>query len=238
MQPSDSLGPSASALVSLAFGLPRMRALVSSAACVLACGRPWALHPRGGWLPGPRHPSCFRGASRASQVPGPSSCSLPWSDTPPRAAAPCALPGDCRHGRNTDSEPLGTADCGLSWLFTHGPSLACLRIAVRRDNLSPGARRKAGYRPAGLSSGRTGFAPAGRHTEFREVVASFTPFRPAFPGRTSSSPGGSRSPGPSPEPDEEISTIRLLRWGRLTSPAPRTAHGWWGVGAGSGATQS
>jgi hypothetical protein len=53
---------------------------------------------------------------------------------------------------------------------SHGPSLAHLRIAVRLG--FPDARRKVRYRPAGLSSGRTGFAPAGELTEFHEAIAT------------------------------------------------------------------
>ena len=38
--------------------------------------------------------------------------------------------------------------------------------------------------PGGLTPGRAGFAPAGRQTKFHEVIACFTPLRPALPGRT------------------------------------------------------
>jgi hypothetical protein len=39
--------------------------------------------------------------------------------------------------------------------------------------------------PGGLTPDRAGFTPAGRQTEFHEVIATFAPFRPALPGRTS-----------------------------------------------------
>ena len=44
-------------------------------------------------------------------------------------------------------------------------------------------RRKARYRPGGLLLGRTGFAPAGRRTEFRITACTYS-FGPALPGRT------------------------------------------------------
>jgi Fumarylacetoacetate (FAA) hydrolase family len=40
--------------------------------------------------------------------------------------------------------------------------------------------------PGGSPLRRTGFAPAGRQTEFHELIASPTPFGPACPGRTES----------------------------------------------------
>ena len=40
--------------------------------------------------------------------------------------------------------------------------------------------------PGGLTPGRAGFAPAGRQTKSHEVIACFTPLRPALPGRTDS----------------------------------------------------
>jgi hypothetical protein len=36
-------------------------------------------------------------------------------------------------------------------------------------------RRKACYRPGGLTLGRAGFAPAGRHTKFHEGIATSNP---------------------------------------------------------------
>ncbi len=42
----------------------------------------------------------------------------------------------------------------------------------RRSPGLPDARRKARYRPAGLRSGRTGFAPAGELSEFHEAIAT------------------------------------------------------------------
>ena len=61
-------------------------------------------------------------------------------------------------------------------------SLACLRFAGRVAET--GARLPTG--PGGLTPGRAGFAPAGRHTKFHGVIASSNPIRPAEPGRTES----------------------------------------------------
>lgn len=58
-------------------------------------------------------------------------------------------------------------------------TFACLRIDTHRYR----AYRKARYRPAGLSFGRAGFAPAGRFTEFQLTTERHPPFGPAFPGR-------------------------------------------------------
>ena len=63
----------------------------------------------------------------------------------------------------------------VSRLHSRGP---IVRLPThRRDGYPP--RRKAGFRPAGLRFGRTGFAPAGRQTEFPESRTSFLPFGPA-----------------------------------------------------------
>jgi hypothetical protein len=59
----------------------------------------------------PVAPVVLRGASRASQVPGPSSCSLPWSSTPPRVVVPLPFGRSHHRGRYTRLNTLGTADC-------------------------------------------------------------------------------------------------------------------------------
>ena len=59
-------------------------------------------------------------------------------------------------------------------------TLAFLRIAGRVA--APVARLATGW--GGSPLRRTGFAPAGRRTEFHGLIASPTPFGPAFPGRT------------------------------------------------------
>jgi hypothetical protein len=63
----------------------------------------------------------------------------------------------------------------VSRLHSRGP---IVRLPTHRRDGCP-SRRKAGFRPAGLRFGRTGFAPAGRQTEFPEGRTSFFPFGPA-----------------------------------------------------------
>ena len=150
-----------------------------------ACSLPAARAPTGarraGALPRRRSQTGLsRGDFGASQVTGSSSC----------VRAPVKHPA----GR-ADASPLASRrrPCCLRWL--KGPSapecqpfrgrypaartLAHLRITGPCRH----GRRKARYRPAGLSFGRAGFAPAGRHTEFRKGTPSFLPNGPALPGR-------------------------------------------------------
>lgn len=117
-----------------------------------------------------RHPGPPRGQTGASQVTGPSSSRVPRSATPPRGASPrpvaVTLPAAFRVG-----DPLGFPGRTISGLYPRGPR-------VRLPTHQPPRCRdgcKAGYRPAGLSFGRAGFAPAGRQTEFHEVIASLLP---------------------------------------------------------------
>ena len=79
------------------------------------------------------------------------------------------------------SNALGTRD-GLVFVaaFPTAHTLARLRIAGR----VAARRRKTGYRLGGLTPRRTGLAPAGRCTEFHEIIAPLTPFGPGSPGRT------------------------------------------------------
>jgi hypothetical protein len=81
MQPSDSLPPSATALVPLACGLPRCGRLCCAFAADDTCAR--HVSCVGDGSPALRHPGVYRGEARASQVTGPSSASVPWSHTPP-----------------------------------------------------------------------------------------------------------------------------------------------------------
>jgi hypothetical protein len=78
---------------------------------------------------------------------------------------------------------LGTREIMVfvaAWPMAH--TLVYLRIADAVTDV--GARLTTGL--GGLAPGRAGFAPAGRRTKFRELIASFTPLRPALPGRTES----------------------------------------------------
>ena len=63
----------------------------------------------------------------------------------------------------------------VSRLHSRGP---IVRLPTHRRGDYPPSR-KAGFRPAGLRFGRTGFAPAGRQTEFPESRTSFLPSGPA-----------------------------------------------------------
>src|SRR4051812_2251889 len=120
----------------------------------------------GVWGRGLREPRMARGQTGASQVTGPSSSSAPRSSPPPRETPPRPLtvtpPTAFRVG-----DPLGFPVGTISGLHSHGPRA---RLPTHQP---PRCRDgcKAGYRPAGLSFGRAGFAPAGQQTEFRELNA-------------------------------------------------------------------
>ena len=97
-----------------------------------------------------------RGKTRVSQVPGPSSSCVPCSTTPPGATTPrpfsvrSLLPSG-------ESIPWAPGNMFLSWLPTHDPLARVPTLRRIRYRL----RRKARYRPGGLTLGRAGFAPAG-----------------------------------------------------------------------------
>ena len=59
-------------------------------------------------------------------------------------------------------------------------SLACLRI----DDPVTAAAARLATGVGGLAPHRTGFAPAGRQTEFHDVIASSLPSDQPLPGRT------------------------------------------------------
>ena len=111
-----------------------------------------------------------RGKTRVSQVPGPSSSCVPWSTTPPGATTPrpfsvrSLLPSG-------ESIPWAPGNMFLSWLPTHGPLARVPTLRRIRYRL----RRKARYRPGGLTLRRAGFAPAGRQTRFHGVIAYSIP---------------------------------------------------------------
>jgi hypothetical protein len=132
----------------------------------------------GVWSPGLRGPGSIRGETRASQVPGPSSSCVPWSNTPPGAAAPC--PFAERPLKPSGSSTPSAPGMAFSWLHPHGPHARVPTLRRWRYR----RRRQARYRPERAHPGQAGFAPAGRHTRFRQVIASLTPPRPALPGRT------------------------------------------------------
>ena len=98
-----------------------------------------------------------QGETRVSQVPGPSSSCVPWSSTPPGAKPPLARSrcGRCR--LRTTRSPRHPESLPISKLLTHGP---LARVPTHR-RIRYRLRRKARYRPGGLTLGRAGFAPAG-----------------------------------------------------------------------------
>ena len=107
--------------------------------------------------PAPHKPALSRGETRVSQVPGPSSSCVPCSTTPPGATAPrplsvrSLLPSGCL----TPWAPW-KADSFRGYM-AHGP---LVRVPTHR-RIRYRVRRKARYRPGGLTLGRAGFAPAG-----------------------------------------------------------------------------
>ena len=102
--------------------------------------------------------STVEGMIGISQVTGSSSSNVPWSYTPPGVPRPSPY-----YGQGTAAfsyvSTFGTRNI-LHFVaaFPTARTFACLRFAepVTRE------RRKAHYRPAGLSISRAGFAPAGR----------------------------------------------------------------------------
>ena len=153
---------------SLASGLPRCGGLVlhrRTGAPRQPVQTPETFLPR---LPASRLST--RGKTRVSQVPGPSSSCVPWSTTPPGATTPrpfsvrSLLPSG-------ESIPWAPGNMFLSWLPTHGPLARVPTLRRIRYRL----RRKARYRPGGLTLRRAGFAPAGRQTRFHGVIAYSIP---------------------------------------------------------------
>ena len=118
--------------------------------------------------PAPRVAGSFRGDTWASQVPGSSSSCVPRSYTPPDAASPRLLL--LREGRCCLQAIWHPGHPGFRKFRGRCPSartLACLRIAGRVA--ASVARLATGWGSFPLR--RTGFAPAGRHTEFHEFIA-------------------------------------------------------------------
>jgi hypothetical protein len=95
MQPSDSLPPSATALVPLTGGLPRCGRLFYATWADNTCAR--NVSCVGDGSPALRETGMCRGEARASQVTGPSSSCVPWSNTPPDTlpSSPTSRRGRC-----------------------------------------------------------------------------------------------------------------------------------------------
>ena len=153
-------------------GFPLPSAYHGANACSEPAPRAFADARRAGgvWGRGLRKPRMARGQTGASQVTGPSSSSAPRSSTPPREAPPRPVavtpPAAFRVG-----DPLGFPGRTISGLHTRG---SLVRLPTHQPSHC-WLDCKADYRPAGLGFGRAGFAPAGRQTEFHEVIAPLLP---------------------------------------------------------------
>ena len=107
--------------------------------------------------PAPHKPALSRGETRGSQVPGPSSSCVPWSYDPAGCVPPLAHLSVRSLLPSGEPIPWAPGNIFLSWLPTHGPLARVPTLRRIRYRL----RRKARYRPGGLTLGRAGFAPAG-----------------------------------------------------------------------------
>jgi hypothetical protein len=167
MQPSDSPAASTGALVPLAVGLPRDERFSEPA------GRAFAYAWRVGRslvrvLRRPALPVDRQGPPRLLGRP---LAHAPRSAIPPRKAPPrpfAVAPSTAFRVRR----PLGFP--GISAFSGPYPRGSHARLPTHQPSRYRGGC-KAGYRPAGLSFSRAGFAPAGRQTEFHEVIASLLP---------------------------------------------------------------
>ena len=107
--------------------------------------------------PAPHKPALSRGDTRGSQVPGPSSSCVPCSTTPPGAYRPSPI-SRCGRCCLQARQYLGHPEtCFFRGCLAHGPLARVPTLRRIRYRL----RRKARYRPGGLTLGRAGFAPAG-----------------------------------------------------------------------------
>ena len=176
MPPSDSLPPSATALVPLAAGLPR-------------CGR-FVLCPAGADDTCARNVPCVGdgspalrqdrdGSRRGEGLPGYGTVLFiramverPAGDTPLLAQTTRMQRGVWPSGKTGPSASGKTRGFGAAYPMAH--MFARLRIA---DHISGTVARLA-TGSGGLTLGRAGFAPAGRQTKFHEVIASSFPFDP------------------------------------------------------------
>ena len=120
----------------------------------------------GVWVRGLRQPRKNRGQSGVSQVTGSSSSNVPRSSTPPRKTPPRPVAVTSSAAFRV-GDPLGFPGRTISGLHPRGP---LVRLPTHQSN-HYWRDCKAGYRPAGLGFSRAGFAPAGRQTEFHEIIA-------------------------------------------------------------------
>jgi len=170
MQPSDSLPPSATAPVPLAGGLPRCACLFYAPWADDTCtrlrvvrrrrvtGSPQDRHVsrRGEGLPGYGAILFVR-----AMVEHPAGYGPLLAHTTEKPLLPSGKSGPWASGKVIG---FGAA-CPMAHTF------ACLRIAEAISDA--GARLATGS--GGLTLGRAGFAPTGRHTKFHEGIASSSP---------------------------------------------------------------
>ena len=153
--------------VSRRSGFPSSSAYHGTHACCeparRACADAWRVG--GIWSGASANPACDRGQTGASQVTGPSSSNVPRSSTPPRKTPPRPLTVTSSAAFRV-GDPLGFPGRTISGLHSRGPFV---RLPTHQSN-HYGPDCKADYRPAGLGFSRTGFAPAGRQTEFHEII--------------------------------------------------------------------
>ena len=172
--PTTPCTPSAYTPLPLVFGLPRRGSLFCSG---LPCSHlrkaRWSSFLRRSFL------RLLRGESRASQVTGPSSSHVPWPSTSPAETSPRPLAVTSLLPSGPP-RPWAKPEFPFRWLAHHGPHV---RLPTHQRSRYR-ERCKADYRPAGLSFGRAGFAPAGRlfRISRRHHLTSY-PNRPAGPGR-------------------------------------------------------
>src|SRR5215475_4647026 len=144
-----------------------------------------------------------RGEARASQVPGPSSSYVPWSNTPPETPPSSPRRHVCKgvllpSGKTGPSASGKTIGFGAACPMAH--MFARLRIA---DHIS-GIVARLTTGSGGLTLGRAGFAPAGRQTRFREVIASSLPFDPHCLVALFFLSASERAPGATPSPTARV----------------------------------
>ena len=164
---------------SLAFGLPRCGRFFCAARCGRQRVRPADTLCVGDWSPALRLAGFF--AWRSEGLPG---C---WAvlfvravvEDPAECGSPLAHSAEATVAFRS-TKTLGTRD-GIrfvaAWPTAH--TLACLRINAPVTGHA--ARLATG--PGGLTPDRAGFGPAGRRSGFPELIASFIPPWPAWPGR-------------------------------------------------------
>jgi len=170
MQPSDSLPPSATALVPLACGLPRCGRLFCACEADDTCARLRVVRRRR-VTGSPPHRSVSR---RGEGLPGygavlfvramvehPAGYGPLLAHTTEKPLLPSGKSGPWASGKRIG---FGAA-CPMAHTF------ACLRIAEAISGTV--ARLATGS--GGLTLGRAGFAPTGRHTQFHEGIASSSP---------------------------------------------------------------